>query len=111
MKTTLIVVDEDARGDVHGIAKQKPFANAALLQARFDLRSDVEELPPLRDLEPKFFSERFHVRALRLSGCRLEQKSAANAGIQLTSCCENPASSHDRRAASGCCCSRRVAAH
>ena len=62
MKAALVVVDEDRRGDVHGVDQTKPFLHAALMDEFLDLRRDVDESAAIRHFKPKMFSERFHVR-------------------------------------------------
>ena len=66
MQAALVVIDEDAGGDVHGIDQAQSLTHAALAESRFDLGSDVHQLPPLGQFEPQFFAERFHRNAL---GC------------------------------------------
>jgi len=41
----------DAGRDVHGVAQQNAFADAALVQALLDLGSDIDELPASRGVE------------------------------------------------------------
>ena len=60
MESALIVVDEDRRGDVHGVDQAKAFAHAALTDEFLDLRRDVDEPAPARNFKPEIFGERFH---------------------------------------------------
>src|SRR5271157_4929697 len=56
----LVVVDENARGDVHGVHKTKSFPYAALAHGRLDLPGDVHEIHPLRDVEQEDFAVALH---------------------------------------------------
>ena len=56
VKARFIVVDENARGDVHGVHEAKTFLNAGSGEFGFDLRCDVDESPSRRDVEEEFFS-------------------------------------------------------
>ena len=59
VEPTLIVVDEDGRGDVHGVDQAKAFAHPALANELFDLRRDVDEPAPAGDFKPEILRERF----------------------------------------------------
>jgi hypothetical protein len=56
VKPTLVVVDEHRRRDVHGVDQGEPFLNAALMQAFFHLRRDVDERSAAGDIEPEFLA-------------------------------------------------------
>ena len=43
VKSPLIIVDEDGRGDVHGVYESESFLNAALKEARLYLGRDIDE--------------------------------------------------------------------
>ena len=62
MKARFVVVDEYRSGNVHGVDQTKAFGHAAPMNEFLNLRRDVDESPSIRNLEPKMFSERFHVR-------------------------------------------------
>jgi hypothetical protein len=55
-----VVIDEDARGDVHGVDEAQPIANATFAHGAGDIRRDIEQLAALGDIEPEFFAVRFH---------------------------------------------------
>ena len=59
MEPVLVIVDEDGRGNVHGVDQTKTFADAALANEFFDLRRDVDESTPRRNFKPKMFGQRF----------------------------------------------------
>ena len=56
----LVVVDEHAGRDVHGVAQQEPLPDAALAQGLLYLRGDVDQFPPPGCAEPQLFSIAFH---------------------------------------------------
>jgi hypothetical protein len=60
MQSGFVIVDENAGGNVHGIAKDKPFFDAAFFEALLDLRRDVNKLTSAFCVEPEFFSIAFH---------------------------------------------------
>jgi hypothetical protein len=60
MKPALVVVDEDGRGDVHGVDQAEAFAHGALTHEFLNLRRDVDEPAPRRNFKPEIFGERFH---------------------------------------------------
>ena len=65
MESTLVVVNEDGRRNVHGVDQAQAFAHAALAHELRNLRRDVEEAAPAGDFKPEMFGERFHeVRAI-----------------------------------------------
>jgi len=55
-----IVVDEDRRGDVHGVDEAQPFLHAAFADEFFDGGGDVHETPAAGNFEPEMFGEGFH---------------------------------------------------
>ena len=57
----LIIVDEHRSGDVHCVDQTKTLRYAAPMNEFLDLRRDVAEPAPIRHVEPKMFSERFHI--------------------------------------------------
>ena len=52
MEPRLVVVDEDAGSDVHGVAEKEPFTDAAFPEALGDGGGDVDQLAALLDVEP-----------------------------------------------------------
>ena len=60
MQPAFVVIDENARRNVHGVAEQEPLLDAALLKAFFDETGDVAKFTAFGNVEPKFFSECFH---------------------------------------------------
>src|ERR1700730_8021898 len=62
----LVIVDENGRGNVHGIDERYALLNIALLQGGLDLRSDIEKRPSPRRFEPQLLAKRPHGL---LSGC------------------------------------------
>jgi hypothetical protein len=54
--TTLVVVDEHRRRDVHGVDQGDSLLNAALMQAILYLRRDVDERSAAGDVEPEFLA-------------------------------------------------------
>ena len=64
MQPRLVVVDEDAGRDVHGVAQQSP-SDAALADDLLDLRRDVQEAHPRRQVERQVFGVRLHLGMLR----------------------------------------------
>ena len=70
VQARLVIVDEDRRGDVHGVAQEQTLPDAALAQAGFNLWRDVDKFPPPFYVEPQFFAIRFHV-------CRFVQEACA----------------------------------
>jgi hypothetical protein len=59
MEARFVVVDEYRSGDVHGVDQTKTLHYAAPVNEFLDLWRDVNEPAPIRNLEPKMFSERF----------------------------------------------------
>ena len=54
MQATLVVVDENRRGDVHSVDQNEAFAHAALVERSRDLRRDVDEAaPPRQPMDPQ----------------------------------------------------------
>jgi hypothetical protein len=53
----LIIVDEHAGRDVHGIDQAQPLAHAALLHALRDLRRDVFEAQAIGQVEAELMAE------------------------------------------------------
>jgi hypothetical protein len=60
MEPALVVIDKDARRDVHGVYEHQPIPYRAFPEAFNDLGGDVDELHPMFRIEPQFFSEGFH---------------------------------------------------
>ena len=58
----LVVIDENARRDVHGVNKAESLADAALAQAGLDLRGDIHKRAAAGDFEPEFLPVGFHGR-------------------------------------------------
>src|SRR3954454_19588025 len=56
----LVVVDEDARRNVHGVDQAEPFADAALRHRPLHVRRDVDEVHPRRDVHRQMPRERSH---------------------------------------------------
>lgn len=63
-----VVIDEDARGDVHRIAQQEPFLDAAFVEALLDLGRDVEEFASMLRAEPEFLPVALHERPFLAPG-------------------------------------------
>jgi hypothetical protein len=61
VETALVVVDEDGRGDMHRVAKQKSFPDAAFPQTTLDLGRDVDECPSSGNVEPKLLPEALQI--------------------------------------------------
>ncbi len=57
----LVVIDEDRRGDVHGIAEHQTVCYPAFVDALLHFRGDVDKGPACGHLEPQFFSIAFHM--------------------------------------------------
>ena len=53
VKTAFVIVDEDGRGDMHRVAKQKAFPDPAFPKTCLDLRCDGDECPSSGNVEPK----------------------------------------------------------
>ena len=51
MKAGFIVINKDRGRNMHGIDKDKPLLDSAILQALVDLRSDIDEGPSGGDVE------------------------------------------------------------
>jgi hypothetical protein len=62
VQTGFIIVDEDRRGDVHGVDQAKTFFHAAPANQLLDCRRDVDEPAATRNFEPEMFGKRFQVR-------------------------------------------------
>ena len=60
VQPALVVVDEDAGGDVHRVDQAQSFADATLAQAFVDLGGDVDEGAARGDVEPEFLTIAFH---------------------------------------------------
>jgi len=56
-----VVVEEDARGDVHGVDQAQPLADFALSEAVVDFLGDVQIPSAGPDLKPKLFTVGFHI--------------------------------------------------
>ena len=60
VQARLIIVDEYAGRDVHGVAQKQPFLNAALTDDLLDLARDVDKVHPGRHVECQVLGMRFH---------------------------------------------------
>ena len=61
MQAGLVVVDKDAGGDVHRVAEDEAFFDAAFFYGLGDLAGDVDKLPSGFRVEHKLFSVTFHI--------------------------------------------------
>jgi len=52
VKAGFVIVDEHGGRYVHGVAEQQTILYSALLDTFFDLRSDVDKSPAVRNVEP-----------------------------------------------------------
>src|SRR5581483_4565966 len=78
VEARLVVVDEDGRGDVHGVHEHEPLAHAALRDGAGDLARDVHEPAPRRDVEPELLAMALHVASRgRPSGYDASQRCTA----------------------------------
>ena len=59
-ESPLIVIDINARADVHWVDEAKSFLDAALLQCRLHLGCDVDVCPPRLRLKREFFAIGLH---------------------------------------------------
>ena len=59
MKPAFFVVDEDGRGDVHGVDQTKAFADPAFAYESLNLRRDINESASGRNFKPKMFGQGF----------------------------------------------------
>ena len=62
VQAALVVVDEYAGGDVHGVHQAQPLADAALLDGRLHVPRDVHQPAARRQVEKQFFAIGFHGR-------------------------------------------------
>jgi hypothetical protein len=60
MQAGLVVVDENAGSDVHGVAEEKALLNAGLGEEILQILSDVKESHPLLEMEREVLSVAFH---------------------------------------------------
>src|SRR5687767_1158887 len=60
MQPTLVIVDENRSGDVHRVHQHKPLNDSTLSQACLHLRSDIDERPSPRHIEPQFLTITLH---------------------------------------------------
>jgi hypothetical protein len=65
VQTAFVIVNEHACGYVHGVAKQKPFFNAAFPERRLNLRSYVNKSPSGIGANGQNLSVTFHSISLR----------------------------------------------
>src|SRR5262249_44805365 len=56
----LVVVDEDRGGDVHGVAEDQALRYPTLAEGRLDLRGDVHEGHPRRQVKRQVLGDRLH---------------------------------------------------
>lgn len=68
VQSGFMIVDEDARRDVHRINEAKSFLNPALPQGRLDLIGDIDEPAAGGVFKPKFLTMRLHLRTLWKDG-------------------------------------------
>src|SRR5918995_4174363 len=59
-QTLLVIVDVDARGNVHGIDQHETFLHTAVLDDRFDLPRDIDIRAAGLGFEPELFTVRSH---------------------------------------------------
>jgi hypothetical protein len=52
MKSGFVIVNKNGCRDVHGVNEHKALFDPAFLQARLNLRGDVDKCPTSRDLKP-----------------------------------------------------------
>jgi len=57
MQAGLVVVDEDARGDMHGVDEAEALLHARLVHQRLDRRRDIFKAHPGRDVEGEVLGE------------------------------------------------------
>jgi len=57
MQAGLVVIDEDAGGDVHGIDQAEALLHARLVHQRLDRRRDIFKARPGRDVEGEVLGE------------------------------------------------------
>ena len=60
VESALVVVDEHACGNVHGIDEYKPLPHAALIHCLLNLRSNIDNAPAPGKIDMQFFSVTFH---------------------------------------------------
>jgi hypothetical protein len=60
MQAGFIVIDENRRGYMHGVAQNQALFDAALPQTFFNFRGYVDKGAPGGDLKPQFFAVAFH---------------------------------------------------
>ena len=60
MQTTLVVVNKDTGGDVHGINQHQALAHATLTQALIHLFGDADKGHAGGRIKPQFFTVTFH---------------------------------------------------
>ncbi len=77
----LVVVDEDAGGDVHGVDQHQALAHAAVAYGLLDLRCDVNEPPSGGNLEPELFAIRLH-RSVDLAFVPLSLATSVELGVR-----------------------------
>jgi hypothetical protein len=61
MQAGLVIVYEDGGRDMHCKNKNEPLFDSTFSQAGFHLRCDVYESPSSWNVEPEFFTKRFHL--------------------------------------------------
>ena len=61
VQSSLVIVDEDGRRDVHGVYESESFLDAALKKALLYMRGDIDEGTAGRNVEPEFFAVAFHM--------------------------------------------------
>ena len=74
VQSTLIIVDEDAGGDVHRIDEDQPLLNPALDHSPLHLRGDVDDLSPAFGVEDQ-------LRSVTLHGFLLSSAYGGQAGM------------------------------
>ena len=86
VQARLVVVDEDAGGDVHGVDQAQALAHAALAHGGLDLTGDVDETAAGRDLEPELLAVAFHgAKSTARLRARASRSKVTKIPIRLTS--------------------------
>lgn len=76
VQASFIIVDEDARGDVHCIYKCESVLNATFSNKSFYVLVDRDYCSTLRDVHPQFFCQCFHAVNLLIDGGGHKESSA-----------------------------------
>ncbi len=78
VQTVLVVVDEDARGDVHGVDEAETFRDAAVGEGLLDLGGDVDKAPAAGHVEPEFLPVGLHLDASNRERIRIRRIDPAS---------------------------------